>query len=189
VAHQRGQSATQESTHLALKVIITSEQQPPGNRCGDRGNTTEDRFRLEIDESDKEPPQKKFKTSGLVIAYPIKVQLPVCTDIKEPAGSIVGSCNKGVSVGEELDGINVGLMPGERLDGLAGANVPELGESIASTGDKSVLVRWVEADAHDISKMVGELNHLGAGFDIPLHAGHITGRGDDAAVVDEAAAR
>ena len=92
-------------------------------------------------------------------------------------------------VGEELDGINVGLMPGERLNGLAGANVPELGESVASARDKGVLVCRVEADTHDVAKMVGELNHLGAGFDIPLHAGHITGRGDDAAVVYEAAAR
>lgn len=72
--------------------------------------------------------------------YTVYVELAVSADIKESAGSIVGASDKGVSVGEELDGVDVGLVAGKGLDGLAGADVPELGESIAGTRNEGVLV-------------------------------------------------
>lgn len=93
-----------------------------------------------------------------------------------------------MAIREELDGVDVGLVSGEGLDSLAGSDIPQLGKSIASTGDEGVLVGRVEADAHDVAEMVGELVNLLARLNIPLHAGHVTGRGQDAAVVDEAAA-
>lgn len=93
-----------------------------------------------------------------------------------------------MAVGEELDGVDIGLMASKGLHSLASANIPELGESIASTGDEGVLVGGVEADAHDIAEMVGKLGNLLARLDIPLHAGHVARRRQDAAVVDKSAA-
>ena len=37
-------------------------------------------------------------------------------------------------------------------------------------------------------QMVGEFSDLGTGFNIPEHTGHVSGRGEDATIVDEAAA-
>lgn len=116
------------------------------------------------------------------------VQLAIGTDVEQAAGGIVGAGDEGVAIGEELDGVDVGLVAGKGLDGLAGADVPELGESIASTGDEGVLICGVDANAHDVAEVVGELGDLGASLDVPLHAGHVAGRGEDASVVDEPAA-
>jgi len=135
----------------------------------------------------KERGQKKKRARG--ITYAINIQLSVSSDVKEPAGGIVGARDKGVAVGEELDGIDVGLVAGKGLDGLPGADVPELGESIAGTRDESVLICGIEADAHDIAQMVGKLDHLGSRLDIPLHACHVARRCQDTPVIDESAAR
>lgn len=121
--------------------------------------------------------------------YPVVVQLAVRTDIKQPAGGVVGPCYERVAIGEELDRVDVGLVPGECLHGLAGTDIPQLGERIAGAGDEGVLVGRVEADAHDVAQVIGELDHLRPRLDVPLHARHVARRGDDAAVVDEAAAR
>lgn len=94
-----------------------------------------------------------------------------------------------MAIGEELDGVDVGLVAGKGLDGLAGADVPQLGKGVACARDEGVLVGRVEADAHDVAEVVGELDDLGARLDIPLHTCHIARRREDAAVVDEAAAR
>lgn len=51
------------------------------------------------------------------------------------------------------------------------------------------MVGWVDADAHDVSKMVCELGHLRASLYIPLHTGHVARGGEDIAIIDEAAAR
>ena len=79
------------------------------------------------------------------------VQLSVGADVEQPAGGVVRAGHEGVSVGEELDGIDVGLVAGEGLDGLAGAYVPELGEGVTGAGNEGVLVRRVDADAHDVA--------------------------------------
>ena len=81
-----------------------------------------------------------------------------------------------MTIREELDGVDVGLVASEGLDSLTSTNIPELGESIASTRDESVLVGRVKADAHDVSEMVGELSDLLASLNIPLHTGHVTRR-------------
>lgn len=93
-----------------------------------------------------------------------------------------------MAVGEKVDGIDVRFVSRESLHSLAGADVPELGERVASARDECVLVGRVEADAHHVPQVVGELGHLGPRLDIPLHARHVAGRREDAAVVDEAAA-
>lgn len=120
--------------------------------------------------------------------YAVDVELAVGADIKESAGGVVGTRDKRVAVGEELNGVDVGLVAGKRLDGLAGADIPELGERIAGTRDECVLVGGVEADAHDVAEVVGKLGDALARLNVPLDAGHVAGRGEDAAVVDEAAA-
>ena len=93
-----------------------------------------------------------------------------------------------MAVGEELDGVDVGLVAGKCLDRLSGANVPELGKGIAGARDECVLVGRVEADAHDVAEVVGELGHLLTRLNVPLHTRHVARRGQDGAVIDEAAA-
>lgn len=94
-----------------------------------------------------------------------------------------------MAIGEELDGVDVGLVAGKSLDRLSGTDIPELGERVAGTGDEGVLVGGIQADAHDIAEMVGKLGDLLARLNVPFHAGHVTRRGEDAAVVDESTAR
>lgn len=124
----------------------------------------------------------------MAATYTVEVQLPVSTDIEEAAGGVVGTSHERVAIREELDGVDVGLVAGKGLDGLASTDIPQLGESIAGTGDEGVLIGGVQADAHDIAEMVGKLHNLGTRLDIPLHTGHVTRRSQDAAVVDEATA-
>lgn len=81
-----------------------------------------------------------------------------------------------MSIGEELNGVDIRLVTSEGLDSLSSADIPELSESIASTGDESVLVGRVKADAHDVAEMVGKLSNLLSSLNIPLHTGHVTGR-------------
>lgn len=79
-------------------------------------------------------------------------------------------------------------MASKGLDSLSGTDIPELSESIASTRDEGVLVGRVQANAHDIAKVIGELGDPLAGLDIPANTGHVTRRGEDTAVIDEATA-
>lgn len=94
-----------------------------------------------------------------------------------------------MAIGEKLDGVDIGLVPSESLDGLARTDVPQLSEGIASTGNEGVLVCRVQANAHDIAEVVGKLHDLGAGFNVPLHTGHVARRGENTPVIDETAAR
>lgn len=94
-----------------------------------------------------------------------------------------------MTVGEELNSVDVGLMAGKCLNSLACSDVPELSEGIASTRYESVLVCRVQANAHYVAQMVGKLHNFGARLDIPFHAGHITGRGENAPVINESTAR
>ena len=52
----------------------------------------------------------------------------------------------------------------------------------------SNLVKGVEYRPHDISGMVAEFDNPNASLNIPEHAGHITGAGDNLTVVDKSAA-
>ncbi len=117
----------------------------------------------------------------------ILVKFTVCTDVEETAGGIVGPGTKRISIWEELDSIDVRFVASEGLNGLAGANIPEFGEGIAGAGDENVLIGRIDANAHDISEVVGEFSDLGPSLDIPEHASHIARRGQNAAVIDEAA--
>lgn len=120
--------------------------------------------------------------------HSIEVQFAIGANVKQPAGGVVGSRNERVTVGEELDGVDVRLVARKGLHRLSGTDIPELGERVAGTRDEGVLVGGVQADAHDIAKVVGELGDLLASLNVPLHAGHVTGGGEDAAIVDESAA-
>ena len=117
------------------------------------------------------------------------IQFPVGSNVEETARGVVGAGAEGVAVREELDGVDVRLVAGEGLDSLAGADVPQLGKGVAGAGNEDVLVRRVDADAHDVAEVVGELGHARARVDVPEHAGHVARRRQDAAVVDETAAR
>lgn len=64
-------------------------------------------------------------------------------------------------------------MAREGLDGLANTDVPQFGEHVAGTRDKDVVGSRVDADAHDVSEMVGKLGDLGSGLDVPEYAGHV----------------
>lgn len=108
------------------------------------------------------------------ITYAVDIELAVSADIEETASCIVGTGDKGVSIGEKLDGVDVGLVTSKSLYSLASANIPELGKSIASARDEGILICRVQADAHDIAKVVGELNLLCAGLNVPLHTGHVS---------------
>lgn len=105
--------------------------------------------------------------------YAIDVQLPISTDIEQTTGSVVRSSDKRVAIREELDGVDVGLMAGEGLDGLASPDIPQFRERVTSSGDEGVLVGGVQADAHHVAEMIGELHDFGARLDIPLHASHV----------------
>lgn len=169
--------------YLALKVVVACEQESAGDGRSDRGNTTQDGFGL------------RWFVSNMasawcisLVTYTVDVELPVGTDIEKAAGCVVGAGDEGVAIGEELDGVDVGLVTCKSLHSLACSDVPKLGESVASTGDKSVLICWVEADAHHIAQVISELDLLRAGLDIPLHASHVAGGGQYTPVVDETAA-
>lgn len=94
-----------------------------------------------------------------------------------------------MAVGEEVDSVDIGLVTSKGLDSLAGTDIPELGKSITSAGNKGVLVRGVKADAHDVAEMIGKLGNALARLDIPLDTGHVSRRREDATIVDKAAAR
>jgi hypothetical protein len=59
-----------------------------------------------------------------------------------------------------LDGVDVGVVSGKCLDTLLLTDIPQLGESIASTRDELVVIERVYAQAHDIAQVVCELVHL-----------------------------
>lgn len=80
-------------------------------------------------------------------------------------------------------------MRGKRLRAPLLSYVPHLCKGIACTRDKHVVVNGVQAKAHDIAEMVGKVVYLGARLNVPQGASHVTGRGEDPAIVDEATAR
>lgn len=121
--------------------------------------------------------------------YGIALQFSIGANIEKTARSIVGTSTKGVSVGEELDGVDVRVVSGEGLNTLLLSNVPKLCEGVAGTRNELIVVERVNAQAHNIAEMVGEFLQLLASLDIPEHTGHVTRRCQDAAVVDEATAR
>ena len=122
------------------------------------------------------------------VTYSVCLQFPVRPNIEQSARCVVGSGTKGIAVGEELDGIDIRVVRGEGLHALLLPNVPQLRESIASTGDELVVIERIDAQAHHVTEVIGEFAQLLAGLDIPKHAGHVTRRCEDPSVVDEAAA-
>lgn len=118
----------------------------------------------------------------------ICIQLPISSNIEQATSSIVRAGTKSVSIREELNSVDIRLMTAESLHGLPRSDIPELSKSVASTGDKDVVICGIDADGHDVAQMVGKLGNFTTSFDIPQHAGHIARRSDDATVIDEAAA-
>jgi len=156
--------ATKRIPNFAFEVVVASKEQASRNGEGNRSDSAENLLVL------------------------IRHELAIGANVKQSTGSIVGTCAKGIAIREELNSVDIRLMAGERLNSFASANVPKLSKGIARARDKDVGIGGIDADAHDIAKMIGELGNLGAGLNIPHHAGHIAGRSDDFAVVDEATA-
>jgi hypothetical protein len=120
--------------------------------------------------------------------YRVALQFAVGPDVEKPTRRIVGPCAKGIAVREELDGIDVGVVRSKCLTALLLANVPQFCKGIARSRDELVVIKWIYAQAHDITKMVCELGDLLASLNIPQHTGHVARRGEDAPVIDEPAA-
>lgn len=157
--------ASENIPHLALKIVITSEKQ--SSRDGESNGSDATQYLVAL----------------------VNVEFTICTNVEETAGSIIRARAECISVGEELDSIDVRFVSGESLNSLSGTNIPEFRESIAGARDEDVLVGRVNADRHDVAQVVGEFSHFRARFNIPQHASHVSGRGDNTAIVDEAAAR
>jgi len=116
------------------------------------------------------------------------LELAIRTNIEEPARGIVRTGTESVSVGEELDGVDVGVVCCKGLAALLLTDIPQLSERIASTGHELVVVKRVDAQAHNIAQVVCEFCDFLSSLNVPKHASHITGGCEDAAVVDEATA-
>lgn len=63
---------------VAVKVIVTSQQQTAGARESHGGDATDD------------------------VVMAVEAELLVCTQVKQPAGGVVGACGEGAAVGKEL---------------------------------------------------------------------------------------
>ena len=120
-----------------------------------------------------------------MLTYAVDVEFTVSTNIEQSASSVIGAGYERMTVREELDGVDIGLVACKSLDRLTRSDIPQLGEGIAGTRNEGVLVCWVQADTHDITKVVGELDHFGASLNIPLHACHVSGGGQDTPVIDK----
>lgn len=78
-----------------------------------------------------------------------------------------------MAIRKELDGVDIGLVAGERLDSLASSNIPQLGEGITGARDECVVIGGIDADAHNISQVIGKLSDFGSCLNIPFHARHV----------------
>ncbi len=78
----------------------------------------------------------------------------------------------------------------EGLGAFTCSQIPYFGSSIAGSGHKSViLVSGIDGHTHDVPVMIIKFQYLGASFDIPQDACHVTGGCDNLSVVEEAATR
>ena len=116
------------------------------------------------------------------------MELAIRTNVEKSARCVVRTSTEGVSVGEELNGVDVGVVCCKGLAALLLTDVPQFGKSIASTRHELVVVERVDAQAHDIAQVVGEFCDFLSSLNVPQHAGHVTGGRENAAVVDEATA-
>lgn len=122
-------------------------------------------------------------------------ELLICTQVKQPAGGIIWTRGKGISIREKLydqkiywiqwgmdlntecsnvqynldtytDRINVRKMAGEGLSAHAVSNIPQLGGGITGTWYEGLGV-WAEWQTHHITCVACEVGGLLACFDIP----------------------
>mmetsp|Transcript_6491 Transcript_6491/g.19683 ORF Transcript_6491/g.19683 Transcript_6491/m.19683 type:complete len:350 (-) Transcript_6491:117-1166(-) len=149
--------------HVAVKIIVASEEVATTERESDRGDTAQN------------------------VIVGVLHQLAIGTDIEEAARSVIGTGSESVAVREKVHRVDIGLVTLEGLLALASAQIPELGGGVTGTGHKDVLVGG-DRHAHHVTVVVVELGHLGTSFHVPQDAGHVTGRGHDLLVADETAA-
>jgi hypothetical protein len=71
----------------------------------------------------------------------VLIQLAVGAQVEEPARGVIRSRSKGLTVGEELHGVDVRFVAQEGLHALSCADVPHLGCGIAGSRDKDLLLR------------------------------------------------
>lgn len=105
--------------------------------------------------------------------YSVALELAIRTNVEKSARGIVGTSTESVSVREELNGVDVGVVCCKGLAALLLTDVPQLGESIASTGNELVVVERVDAQAHDIAQVVGEFCDFLSSLNVPQHASHV----------------
>lgn len=97
----------------------------------------------------------------------IALKFPVCANVKQPTRRIIGTCAKSVAIGEELNGVDIGVVSSKGLTALLLPNVPKLGECVAGARNKLVVIQWVYAQAHHISKVIRKLCDLLASLNVP----------------------
>ena len=108
------------------------------------------------------------------IAYGVALKLAISPDIEEPARCVIGPSAKGITIGEELDGVDIGVVSSERLTALLLPNIPQLRKCVTSARHELIVVERIDAQAHDIAQVIGEFGDLLASLDIPKHTGHVT---------------
>ena len=173
--------------HVAAKVIISREEVAARHRKG------------------------HARDSAQNVLVRVRLQLAVRANIKQAARRVVGTRSERVTRREEGHGVNVRVVASKRLLALAlGAAIPQLGRSVASTGDENIRpkkrkekvreglkqsrvsvpvpVGGRQADGHDVSIVVGKFLHLGVALNIPQNTGHIAGARDNLRVAHKAAA-
>lgn len=131
-------SAFQGVPDIAVKVIVTGQEEAARDGKGDRRYAAED------------------------VIIRVLVQFSVRSHIEQSARGIVRAGTKGITVGEEpsgnrlsehdgrdassekegvLDSVNVGFVARKRLHAATCPDIPHFGGGITGTRDKNVLVR------------------------------------------------
>lgn len=94
------------------------------------------------------------------VPYLIGVEFAIRTNIEQAAGGVVGTGTESISIWEELNSVDIGFVASKGLHSLASTDIPQFGESVASTRHKDVLVGRVDANRHDVAEVIGEFGHL-----------------------------
>jgi len=119
---------------IAVEVIITSKQISSTERESNTGDTTDDAL------------------------VGVLHEFSVGSDIEETASDVIGTSSEGHSVGEELNGIDVRVVSSKCLSTFTGSDIPKFGCGITSSGNKNVLVDWVDGNTHNVSIVVREFS-------------------------------
>mmetsp|Transcript_11632 Transcript_11632/g.29790 ORF Transcript_11632/g.29790 Transcript_11632/m.29790 type:complete len:269 (-) Transcript_11632:347-1153(-) len=156
--------------HVAVEIVVAGEEVPAAVGEVDGGDAAKD------------------------LVMSILTQLLRRPQVEHPARRVVGARGEGLAVGKEAHSIDVRLVALKCAHRLWRFEVPDLGLGVASTRNEHRLsaVR-LHRDGHHISRVPLERANLLPALDVPLHACHVAGGGQDLGRVgiasEEAAAR